>query len=162
VDCICLLWCRPLIASLVGCTLYCTTMRDCALLHHHALLHNNAQLCLLPFWKCFVCETCCALKRQKIFGMTNLPSRNNQWFPTFFISRPHLNIWHSRSAPAINCNIKVLNNNRQDEKHIILHGSLHPLYLHSYAQLTAPILISRRTVLAVVQLVLKFVETCWW
>jgi len=31
----------------------------------------------------------------------------NQWFPTFFISRPHSKIWHSRSAPAINCNIKV-------------------------------------------------------
>jgi len=40
-----------------------------------------------------------------------------QWFPTFFISRhiwkydissrPHLKKWHSRSVPAINCNIKV-------------------------------------------------------
>ena len=28
-----------------------------------------------------------------------------QWFPTFFISRPHSKIWHSRSAPAINCNL---------------------------------------------------------
>jgi len=28
----------------------------------------------------------------------------HQWFPTFFISRPHSKIWHSRSAPAINCN----------------------------------------------------------
>jgi len=41
----------------------------------------------------------------------------DQWFPTFFISRPRFKIWrnlatqskiwHSRSAPAINCSIKV-------------------------------------------------------
>ena len=30
----------------------------------------------------------------------------DQWFPTFFISRPHLKIWHKPSAAAINCNSK--------------------------------------------------------
>ena len=58
--------------------------------------------------------------------------------------------------------LRCSNNNRQDEEHIILHGSLHPLYLHAYASLTAPMLISRTTALAAVQLVLKFVETYWW
>jgi len=48
-------------------------------------------------------------------------------------SRPHSKNDIVAQPKPLTATLRCSNNNRQDEEHIILHGSLHQLYLHSYA-----------------------------